>query len=448
MKRSNAVVATSEPDGPRRLLEEEASHCTLSAGSSVASSSIGYKEALLTELGMTPELMRVMRPRNGIVSILECKRLFRMDSVVLGVRSIGVLSALALVMYFLYGISADQEPHNRFRRPLLYRQRVSPCTVANPCTVKIIADLDKQSRVRHDEGDGSTNELKFKSYLLTGKIFARDPNKYEVSWDGEAIQIDGKLNEGGRGMELSELIIFNNALLSFDDRTGVVYELTKDNRVVPRHVITEGDGYTSKGMKIEWATVKDDLLYIGSFGKEFTNSNGTEVLHENNFWVSTIDGEGNVKYNDWKPVYTLVRNAVGASFPGYVIHEAVGWSQALKKWVFLPRRISSESYDEVKDESRGSNLMILVEEDFSKAEVREVGVKTPTRGFSTFKFAPGTNDEIIVALKSEERCETANDVEVCSQKTFVTVVSTRGDVLMEELEIPSKYKYEGLEFIG
>jgi len=392
--------------------------------------------------------MRVMRPRNGIVSIVECKRLFRMDSVVLGIRSIRVLSAIALVMYFLYGISSDRDTHNRLRRPLVYRQRLLPCTISNPCSVKIIADLDKQSRVRSADGDES-GELKFRSFLLTGKLFARDPKSYEISWDGEPFEIQGKLNEGGRGMELSELIVFNSALLSFDDRTGVVYELTKDNRAVPRHVITEGDGYTSKGMKIEWATIKDDLLYIGSFGKEYTNANGSEVLHENNFWVSTIDREGNIKYNDWKPVYTLVRNAVGARFPGYVIHEAVGWSQSLKKWVFLPRRISSESYDEVQDELRGSNLMILVEEDFSSAEVREVGVKTPTRGFSSFKFVPGTNDEIVVALKSEERCETSpNNEQVCSQRTFVTVVSVRGEVLMEELEIPSKYKYEGLEFIG
>jgi len=27
---------------------------------------------------------------------------------------------------------------------------------------------------------------------------------------------------------------------------------------------------TDKGMKLEWATVKDDLLYLGSFGKEYT----------------------------------------------------------------------------------------------------------------------------------------------------------------------------------
>jgi hypothetical protein len=28
---------------------------------------------------------------------------------------------------------------------------------------------------------------------------------------------------------------------------------------------------TDKGMKHEWATVKDGKMYLGSFGKEFTN---------------------------------------------------------------------------------------------------------------------------------------------------------------------------------
>lgn len=33
-------------------------------------------------------------------------------------------------------------------------------------------------------------------------------------------------------------------------------------------------GRTDKGMKLEWATVKDDVLYLGSFGKEYTAPGG------------------------------------------------------------------------------------------------------------------------------------------------------------------------------
>ena len=83
----------------------------------------------------------------------------------------------------------------------------------------------------------------------------------------------------------------------------------------PRHIFMEGDGDTDKGLKarerewrgrvapqsrfhsccvhalwrqVEWATVRDDKLYIGSFGKEFTGNKG-EVLHANNLWVVVLE---------------------------------------------------------------------------------------------------------------------------------------------------------------
>lgn len=45
-----------------------------------------------------------------------------------------------------------------------------------------------------------------------------------------------------------------------------------------------------------------------------------------------------------------MRAEVDASFPGYMIHESAAWSDTLNKWVFLPRRISSEQYNDTKDE--------------------------------------------------------------------------------------------------
>lgn len=55
-----------------------------------------------------------------------------------------------------------------------------------------------------------------------------------------------------------------------------------------------------------------------------------------------------------------MREAVDAEFPGYMIHESGAWSDLLQKWVFLPRRISSEAYDDVKDEQVRSFLTFLV----------------------------------------------------------------------------------------
>lgn len=53
-----------------------------------------------------------------------------------------------------------------------------------------------------------------------------------------------------------------------------------------------------------------------------------------------------------------MREEVGASFPGYMIHESGAWSDALQKWVFMPRRISSEQYNDVKDE-KVSHIYII-----------------------------------------------------------------------------------------
>ena len=56
-------------------------------------------------------------------------------------------------------------------------------------------------------------------------------------------------------------------------------------------------------------------------------------------------------------------------FPGYIIHESASWSSVHKRWFFLPRRESKERYDEKLDESRGTNLMLTADEEFSDIKV-------------------------------------------------------------------------------
>ena len=61
-------------------------------------------------------------------------------------------------------------------------------------------------------------------------------------------------------MELSELCLFEGSLYSFDDRSGLVYEIVdftaSEPKAYPRYVLMEGDADTDKGFKAEWATVK------------------------------------------------------------------------------------------------------------------------------------------------------------------------------------------------
>lgn len=124
-----------------------------------------------------------------------------------------------------------------------------------------VTDLDQLSRVQEEE------KPTFRSVLVPGKLIQLDKNRYQIDQD-EPREVRTKHNEAGRGAEFSELTLYQNRLYTFDDRTGDVFEiLNKDGGtesfVVPRFVITEGEGETDKGMKWEWATVKNGELVVG-----------------------------------------------------------------------------------------------------------------------------------------------------------------------------------------
>jgi len=314
-----------------------------------------------------------------------------------------------------------------------------------------VTDLDQLSRVP----DSPASKPMFQSTLLPGTL-EYDPKEhtYSISLDPTRTLVSGH-NEAGRGMELSELTLYQDRLLTFDDRTGTIFEVLskdhgKDSYVVPRFVITEGDGDTDKGMKWEWATVKGTDLYVGSMGKEYTNPDGS-IANTNNLWIAIVNSHGEVERVDWKDNYDVVRKALKAESPGYVIHEAVLWSSHLKKWVFLPRRVSHEMYEENEDERKGSNLIVLVDENFKHSEVVAIEMKhlDPLHGFSTFAFVPGTKDEHAIAIRSvEEDCVDATPESPCKQRSYIIVFETKtGKVLMDEHRVDLSVKFEGIEFV-
>ena len=108
--------------------------------------------------------------------------------------------------------------------------------------------------------------LHFTTVLLPG-ILSRTPadgtNFLRFETSGRLVS---KHNEAERGTVLSELTLSQSQLLSFDDRTGTVFDLAKslndgsEFSAVPRLVITEVDGDTDKGMKWEWAVGKIDTV--------------------------------------------------------------------------------------------------------------------------------------------------------------------------------------------
>lgn len=301
--------------------------------------------------------------------------------------------------------------------------------VSTTYQIAVVADRDKASKK-----DG---KVAWESSLILGTL-TRDPatGKYSVKF-GSTIPLKSTLSEAGRGMELSELVYFNGMLLAFDDRTGVVFEVIVDKGLaVPRYIMMEGDGNSEKGQKTEWATVKDGLLYSGSIGKEWANSDG-KILHYKPQWAKTISPEGTIRAYNWQSVFENMRRATGTSLPGYLIHEAVCFNPVSRLWYFMPRRESTEEYNDVKDEERGSNLAIVVNEGFRVVSVERYGEFNPKRGTASCKFVPFRENEF-VSIRTMEYKDTV--------KSYITVVNLNGDVLLPETEFADA-KYEGVEFI-
>merc|ERR1712070_807175 len=136
-------------------------------------------------------------------------------------------------------------------------------------------------------------------------------------------------------------------------------------KTVPNYITMEGDGHTTKGMKLEWSTTKYGLLYLGSFGKEYTDHEGN-IVNQNNLWVITIDREGRKEHLDWSENYNKIKKALGVEEQGYLIHEAITWSELKREWTILPRRVSSLPYNEDLDEKMGSNKIVIADEFFTK----------------------------------------------------------------------------------
>lgn len=295
--------------------------------------------------------------------------------------------------------------------------------------IAVVADLDTASRAAREDT--------WFSYLKKGHLTLSDSgDSVTVEWDKGHSVLESHLAEKGRGMELSELIVFNGKLYSVDDRTGVVYHIDGAT-AVPWLILSDGDGTVGKGFKAEWLAVKDEHLYVGGLGKEWTTGTG-EVVNENPEWVKVVDCGGSVHHENWVASYNALRAAAGIRPPGYLIHESACWSDTLQRWFFLPRRASHERYSEQADERRGTNLLLRATQDFRGIDVSRVGDLVPTHGFSSFKFVPNTDDQIIVALKSQEDGSTV--------ATYITAFTLDGRFLLPETKI-GDVKYEGIEFI-
>lgn len=260
------------------------------------------------------------------------------------------ICAISLVLLFLY-VKPDSysdrlwltKGNGNAIEAYNYTYPLSPAIHINGDVVSyrigLIADLDQRSR-KSDAADT------WCSYYKRGHLtYNAQQRSVSVTFDvGEPIELSHHYALKGRGMELSELVTFNGRLLTVDDRTGFVYELSSaaaDHRVYPWVVLMDGNGRSTKGFKAEWATMKDEALYVGSMGKEWTSATG-EFVSTDPMYVKVVAVTGHVHHLNWSDNYKKLRSAIGIEWPGYMIHESGLWSQVHRKWFFLPRRCSKE----------------------------------------------------------------------------------------------------------
>uniref|UniRef100_A0A915E285 Apyrase n=1 Tax=Ditylenchus dipsaci TaxID=166011 RepID=A0A915E285_9BILA len=246
-------------------------------------------------------------------------------------------------------------------------------------------------------------------------------------------------------MELSDMKVFDQRVLVPCDRTGVVYWLN-GKKAVPWIINADGNGSSDeKPFKAEWMTIKDEKLWVGGVGKEWTTENGSvdPLIGLNSFYIKVIHKSGFTQHLNWRINYDLLRLALGTPFPGYLVHEAIQWSDVHQKWFVLPRKHSSDPFDEVDSQIKGVNFMLVASEDFSDIKIVPLLNKTAvdTRlGFSAFQFLPGTNDQVIVALKTLE-------VDDSPLASYIVALDVTGNILYEEIKIDGDIKLEGIEFV-
>ena len=208
-------------------------------------------------------------------------------------------------------------------------------------------------------------------------------------------------------------------------------------------VCSLGDGSRpGKGLKCEWATLRDGALVVGSTGKERTDDEGN-IVHEGEMWCKAINPETlAVTSVDARPLYNALRaKAKCPQGKGYMIHESGRWSDVHLRWFFMPRKLSREPYDEVRDASKCVSLLLAAKGDGAEATCIARSLEPalsflPLRGASDFFFIPNTNDTHLFITRTEETLDNA-------VTTFASVIDLAGNVLMAEQEIARGCKFEG-----
>lgn len=96
----------------------------------------------------------------------------------------------------------------------------------------------------------------------------------------------------GRGNELSELFTFNGEIYAACDRTGLVFRISGKDKETPWAVLMLQE--SNRPLKCEWGTVKDEILVVGSIGREYVSKDKTFISYDT-MEVKAITMKGEVE---------------------------------------------------------------------------------------------------------------------------------------------------------
>uniref|UniRef100_A0A1I7UAC9 Apyrase n=1 Tax=Caenorhabditis tropicalis TaxID=1561998 RepID=A0A1I7UAC9_9PELO len=322
------------------------------------------------------------------------------------------------------------------RKPLCEVMQVDPLNNSDILLpLSIITDMDSKSK--------STNNW-YSTIQYGALALSQNRTTSFIHWM-EKVNITSNFNFNQKSMEMSDLKIYRNRLLSVDDKIGVVYWL-RNGTAIPWVITSTGDGTKSTPFKGEWMTIRNNDLYLGSSGHEVVTATG-EYINDDEMYIRVISPNGAMVAEDWTARFVKLRRAVGIHFPGFMIHEAIHWSEVHKKWFFLPRYASKLPFNAATVYETGANMLLSTSDCFCDTKVVYIGKQDVHRGFSAFQFIPGTNDEIIVALKTSE--VPANPEKPFENKifnTWITIFKIDGTIILEDQALEDGVKYEGIEF--
>ena len=264
---------------------------------------------------------------------------------------------------------------------------------------------------------------------------------YKIIWDSSsAPQLLKTPYPLSSGLELHGLQQYKQKLYSCDSNTGIVFELGLSTRMLyPRWILAAGDGDSERPFPCKWIAVRDSKLHFGSHGREWIED--TDTIHYDHQWIKVLTNEvGRPRSILWDTEYKSVKSIYN-KFPGYMMHEAVQWSEVHHQWFFLPYRVSTEAFDPNHwSEKDGGLHLIRCDGSFIHCSTTMIkAAAKPSYGFSEFKFLLNGKDDTLIAIRSCER------VDGNAPSSYLTVFNLKGDILMKDTPIPGDVKFEGLE---